>query len=455
MSKKMDVDSYLESHLNENIGELAQLCAQPSISTINLGLAECATLVEKMLKKRGFMTKLIPSAGAPVVFGERKGRSEKTILFYNHYDVQPPEPLELWTTPPFAPNLRDGKLYARGATDDKGEIMTRLAAIDALLETEGELPCTIKFCIEGEEESSSEHIRDVVLGNKDLLAADACIWEFGEVDSMGHPRQYLGVRGISYVELSVETAKQDVHSGLGGSIFPNAAWRLIWALNSLKDENERILIDGFYDRVKKPSERDTYLMGLLPETSEEYRQMYGVRQFLKGINGGVELRMAEVMEPTCTICGITSGYQGPGCKTVLPHFASAKVDFRLVPDQISGEVVGLLRKHLDSRGFTDVTISDLGHEGPSRTDPDDPFVRLVVAAADEVYEKPMLLVPSVGGSGPNQVFAETLNIPIVTAGCGYPGGNTHAPNEHVRLDLFLLCAKHLSRVMTNFAMMRS
>jgi acetylornithine deacetylase/succinyl-diaminopimelate desuccinylase-like protein len=267
---------------------------------------------------------------------------------------------------------------------------------------------------------------------------------------MGHPRQYLGVRGISYVELTVETANKDVHSGLGGSIFPNAAWRLIWALNSLKDENETVLIEGFYDRVKKPSERDIHLMGLLPETSDEYRQMYGVRNFLKGMKGGVELRIAEVFEPTCTICGVTSGYQGPGCKTVLPHFASAKIDFRLVPDQQSGEIVGLLRKHLDSKGFSDVKIADIGHEGPSKTDPDDPFVQLVVDAADEVYEKPMLIVPCVGGSGPNQVFADSLNIPIVTAGCGYPGGNTHAPDEHVRLDLFLLCAKHLTRVMTNF-----
>ena len=436
MTIKTKADSFLESHLEEHITELSLLCAQPSVSTINLGLTDCAALVEKMLKKRGFLTNLIHTAGAPVVFGERKGRSEKTILFYNHYDVQPPEPLELWTTPPFEPNLRDGKLFARGATDDKGEIMTRLAAIDALLETEGDLPCTIKFCIEGEEESSSEHIRDVVLGNKDLLAADACIWEFGEVDSMGHPRQYLGVRGISYVELTVETAKKDVHSGLGGSIFPNAAWRLIWALDPVKDENENILIDGFFDRVKKPSETDVHLMGLLPETSEEYREMYGVRNFLKGMTGGTELRSAEVFEPTCTICGITSGYQGPGCKTVLPHFASAKIDFRLVPDQQSGEIVGLLRKHLDSKGFSDVKITDLGHEGPSKTDPNDPFVRLVVAAADEVYEKPMLIVPCVGGSGPNQVFADTLRIPIVTAGCGYPGGNTHAPDEHVRLTSF-------------------
>ena len=196
-------------------------------------------------------------------------------------------------------------------------------------------------------------------------------------------------------------------------------------------------------------------MGLLPETSEEYREMYGVRNFLKGMTGGTELRSAEVFEPTCTICGITSGYQGPGCKTVLPHFASAKIDFRLVPDQQSGEIVGLLRKHLDSKGFSDVKITDLGHEGPSKTDPNDPFVRLVVAAADEVYEKPMLIVPCVGGSGPNQVFADTLRIPIVTAGCGYPGGNTHAPDEHVRLDLFLLCAKHLSRVMKNFTLMKS
>ena len=233
----------------------------------------------------------------------------------------------------FEPDLRDGKLYGRGVSDDKGHITSRLFAIDALLDVDGELPCNIKFVIEGEEETSSVHLHEFVEYNQDLLAADACIWEFGGVDHREVPMQYLGLRGICYVELSVETAQMDTHSGLGGSIFPNAAWRLTWALNTLKDEDENIRIPGFYDPVKPPSERDLEFMAALPEVAEEYRKRFGVKKFLKGLSGGIDLRIAEVFQPTCTICGLTSGYQGPGSKTVLPAHASAKIDFRLVPDR--------------------------------------------------------------------------------------------------------------------------
>ena len=176
-----------------------------------------------MLRQRGFTVEILPTGGAPVVFGERKGRSNKTLLFYNHYDVQPPEPLELWESPPFQPSLREGKLYARGVSDDKGHLTSRLFALDAILNVDGELPCNIKFIIEGEEEISSVHLKDFVMNNAERLKADACIWEFGGVDHREVPVQYLGLRGICYVELSVETAKSDVHSGLGGSNIPQCS----------------------------------------------------------------------------------------------------------------------------------------------------------------------------------------------------------------------------------------
>ena len=281
--------------------------------------------------------------------------------------------MELWESPPFEPTIRDGKLFARGVSDDKGHLVARLFAIDALLDQVDELPCTIKFIIEGEEETSSVHLHGFIEDNQDLLAADACIWEFGGVDHREMPMQYLGLRGICYVELSVETANQDVHSGLGGSIFPNAAWRLVWALNTLKDQDERIRIPGFYDAIVPLSKRDEQLMDALPEVSEEYRQRYGIDSFLKGLTGGVDLRIAEVFEPTCTICGLTSGYQGPGSKTVLPARASAKIDFRLVPNQTPQEIVRLLRAHLDAEGFQDIKIQFLGGEPAARTDPDDPL----------------------------------------------------------------------------------
>ena len=445
------IDTYLEQHMDDSIAELSRLAAQPSVAAQNWGLAECAALVAEMLKKRGFTVDVIATDGAPVVFAERKGRSDKTLLFYNHYDVQPPEPLELWETPPFEPTLRDGKLYARGVSDDKSHITYRLLAIDALLATDGELPCNIKFAVEGEEEVSSVHLKDFVKNNVERLKADACIWEFGGVDHEETPIQHAGLRGICYVELSVETASQDVHSGLGGSIFPNAAWRLVWALSTLKGPDERIRLPGHYDTVRPPSARDRELMAALAETAEEYKTRYGIKEFLHGLTDGVELRLAEVFEPTCTICGLTSGYQGSGSKTVQPARASAKVDFRLVPDQTPEQVLKALRQHLDAEGFPDVQINFLGGESPDRTDPDDPFLALVVETARPLYGKPMQVVPMVGGSGPNHIFSHYLKVPIATAGLGYPGTQAHAPNENIRLDLYLKAAKHIARVMKAFA----
>lgn len=445
------IDAYLEEHLDNSILELSRLVAQPSVGAQNWGLRECAELVGEMLQARDFQVEIMPTEGAPVVFGERPGSSGKTLLIYNHYDVQPPEPLELWDTPPFEPTVRDGKLFGRGTSDDKGHIVSRLFAIDALLAVHGELPCKVKFIIEGEEETSSVHLHEFVEQNQERLAADACIWEFGGVDHREVPMQYLGLRGICYVELSAETAKMDAHSGLGGSIFPNAAWRLVWALSSLKDPDERVRIPGFYDSVISPSLRDLQYMDALPEIAEEYKERYGLGGFLKGLTSGPELRIAEVFEPTCTICGLTSGYQGPGSKTVLPARASAKVDFRLVPDQMPEQVLEQLRAHLDSEGFSDVQITYLGGEPPARTDPDDPFVELVVNTAIPVYGQPMQIAPMIGGSGPNHPFVEILGLPVVTAGAGYPGTLAHAPNENLRLDLYLKHAKHMARILMEFA----
>jgi len=451
MSKFQTIDTYLEKNLDNSIAELSKLVAQPSISAQGIGLKECAQLVADMLRARGFTTEIMDTDGAPVVFGERQGKSNKTLLFYNHYDVQPPEPLELWDSPPFEPSLREGKLYGRGVSDDKSHITARLFAIDALLDSEGELPCNVKFVIEGEEETSSVHLHDFIRANKEKLQADACIWEFGGVDHREVPMQYLGLRGICYVELSVETAATDVHSGTGGSILPNAAWRLVWALSTLKGPDEHIRIPGFYDNIIPPTERDREIMAALPDDAEELKRRFGVKGFIKGLTGGLDLRMEEVFTPTCTICGLTSGYQGPGSKTVQPAFASAKVDFRLVLGQMPDDILKKLRAHLDAEGFSDVQINFLGGEPAARTDPDDSFVRTVVQTSEEVYEFPMELVPMVGGSGPNYPFVHDLGLPVATAGLGYSDTRAHAPNENIRLDLYLKHARHMARVMKEFA----
>jgi len=451
MTDYRKIDTYLEANLDRSVAELSRLVAQPSVGAQNLGMRECANLVAEMLKARDFEVQVMDTKGAPVVYGERKGTSNKTLLIYNHYDVQPPEPLELWETPPFEPAQRDGKLFGRGVSDDKGHIVSRLFAIDSLLSAFGELPCNIKFVIEGEEETASVNLYQFVLDNRKMLKADACMWEFGGVDHTDTPVQYLGLRGICYVELSIDLLSTDVHSGLGGSIFPNAAWRLVWALNSLKGPDEKILIPGFYDNIKKPTARDIELLSALDDPTEDYKARYGVPYFIKGLTGGTELKIEEIFSPTCTICGLTSGYQGPGSKTVLPARASAKVDFRLIPDQDPKDILKKLRAHLDAQGFTDVQITDLGGDAPARTDPDDPFIQLVAKLAEEVYEMPQKLIPMSGGSGPNHPFVHVLGLPVATAGLGYPDTKAHAPNENIRLDLYLKHAKHMARIITEFA----
>lgn len=451
MSTFNAIDSYLEHHLEQSLSELKKYVAQPSVAAQGWGMDEAAHLVSLMLEGRGFDVEIMDTEGFPVVLGERKGRTDQTLLIYNHYDVQPPEPLDLWESPPFEPEERDGKLFGRGVSDDKGHLISRLFALDALLEEIGELPCNIKFIVEGEEEIGSVHLPDFIKKYKERLDADTCIWEFGGVDYRDIPMLYLGLRGICYVELSVQTASQDVHSGTGGSIFPNAAWRLTWALASLKDKYENIQLPGFYDPILPPTERDRELMAALPPIIDEYKERYGVDHFLRGITNETELRMNAVFEPTCTICGLNSGYQGQGSKTVLPAKASAKVDFRLVPEQSPSQVLEQLRNHLDDRGFTDVEFEFLGGGPPARTDPDHPFVDLVVEASKGIYRSPMELVPMVGGSGPNHAFVHTLDLPVVTAGLSYPGTNAHAPNENIRLDLFLKHAKHMTRIITAFA----
>ncbi|MFA9405793.1 MAG: M20/M25/M40 family metallo-hydrolase [Anaerolineales bacterium] len=446
-----ELDAEARTNTDRHINELIALCAQPSIAAQNVGMRECAELVSDMLRTRGFEIKLLPTRGYPVVFGERTGRSDRTLIFYNHYDVQPPEPLELWDSAPFEPSIRDGKVFARGVSDDKGHILCRLAAIDAFLAVEDDLPCNVKFIIEGEEEIGSPNLPEFIKDNADVLAGDACIWEFGGVDHEGAPVQVAGLRGICYVEMSVETATQDAHSGLGGSIFPNAAWRLIWALNSLKDSDELIRIPGFYDRVVPPTVLDLELLAKLPDSAEEYRLRYGIQSFVKGLTGGLELERETIFSPTCTICGLTSGYQGEGTKTVLPAKARAKVDFRLVPDQDPDEVLLLLSNHLDEGGFRDIEIKYLAGEHPARTDPNDPFLKLVVETARDVYGEPQRIIPMSGGSGPNHPFIHDLKVPVATAGVGYPGSNVHAPNENMDIENFIAGVRHTIRIMDSFS----
>ena len=438
------VDEIIQQQLPESIEMLRQLCAIPSVTDHRQAAADCADLVEEMLQQQGVQTRQFPTGGNPIIYGEANGRSDKTLLFYLHYDVQSPEPLESWISPPFELIERENKLFARGAADDKGHLVSRLAGLAALRKAYGQLPCNIKFFIEGEEEAGSLHVESFIKENTELLAADGCVWEFGGVNLDSQPVQVLGMRGICYVDLLVKTASQDAHSGLAGSIFPNAAWRLVWALNTLKDVDERIRIPGFYEDAKPPTARDLELLAKMPDEAPKLKKMYGLNGFLRGLTGGLDLKRDAIFEPTCTICGLDSGYQGQSSKTVLPAEARAKVDFRLVPDQDPADILHKLRQHLEQEGFSDVQIIHQGSTKPARTDPEDPFVLLANQTAETVYGQWPSIQPMSGGSGPNHVFIDTLKLPVISSGVGYPGTAIHAPNEHIRIEDFRQGIRHIA-----------
>jgi acetylornithine deacetylase/succinyl-diaminopimelate desuccinylase-like protein len=444
------IDAHLQEHFDQYIAETVRLCAQPSISARGEGIQECADLVAQILREHGLQVRKFTTPGNPVVVGHADGASPRTLLFYNHYDVQPPEPLELWTSPPFQPTIRDGALYARGVADDKGELVARLAAVDAVRAAhDGALPCGVTFVVEGEEEVGSPYIAQFVREHLDLLKAHGAIWEVGGVDAEGRPAMSLGVRGVLSVELSVQAMRVDAHSG-DAHILPNAAWRLLWALAALKGPDERIRIPGFYDQAGPPTARDEQLLDALPDYEQQARQLYGVQEFIGGMTGK-DLNRA-VFNPTCNIGGLTAGYQGPGTKTVIPSQASAKLDFRLVPGQDPEDILDRLRTYLSAAGFADVQVTRLGAMGPAKTPPDDPFVVLTTRTGEEVYGQPAVLDPLAGGSSPIYAFAGPLgDIPVVFAGVGYFGCLGHAPNEHIRLDDFLQGTRHVARILDRFA----
>jgi acetylornithine deacetylase/succinyl-diaminopimelate desuccinylase-like protein len=444
---------YIDDHLNESIASLNGLCKLPTVSAQKQAIGETAEHVVGMLRPLGFETQVLPKTGGPpsaqpVVFAELRGKSPRTLLFYDHYDVQPPEPLELWTSPPFQPTLRDGKLYGRGVSDNKGNIAARVAAIRAWREVRGELPCSLKFCIEGDEEIGSPHMEEFVEEHRELLAADACLWEGGGVTWEGLPMVTLGVKGLLYVELTCETINRDAHSSYG-TVLPNAAWRLVWALSTIKSPDERIRIDGFYDDVRPPTPEERAAIEAMPQEDAETLKSFGIEKALKGVTG-VDYIARHLFEPTATIDGLSSGYEGEGPKTVLPARAMAKMDFRLVPDQDPDDILAKLRRHLDSHGFGDIEIQTLGGERPARTPVTDRLVGIMRKAIRDAYGSEPFIVPAMAGTGPLYPFVATLGLPVADCGIGYPDAHIHAPDENIRIEDFLRGTKAIAALIGRF-----
>lgn len=414
---------------------LQALCAIPSVSAEGVRMHEAADAVVARIRSLGGQAEAVQLPGAfPCVLAEFDGASDRTLLFYNHYDVQPPDPLEEWTYPPFSGRIAGGSFYARGAADNKGDLISRLAAIDAWKRIYGELPCKVRFLIEGEEEIGSPHLAEYVEAYADRLAADACVWEVGSRDPQGRIEISLGLKGIAYVELHAEVADVDLHSSYG-AVIEAASNRLIRAIASLRDGLGRVLIHDFYDPVAPPSPEIRRHLDLLPYDDKALRESFGIQHFLRRRERQGALATL-LLEPTCTVCGIQSGYTGKGAKTVLPRSATAKLDFRLVPNQTAEWLVDRLRHHLDLKGFKDVQIRLLAGEEPHRTPLDDPFVGLVRRVAGDAAGREIVIFPNSPGSGPMAPIAKTLDLPIVGIGTGYWDSRPHAPDEHIRLDHF-------------------
>jgi len=447
----MDVLKHVDSNLNSLISDLQTLIRQPSVSAKNEGIEECAKLVKKLLKKSGLKSEILrlKKGVAPIVYAEIKSKQTqtKTLMFYNHYDVQPAEPFDLWDDPPFSGTKKGNKIFGRGATDDKGELITRIKAVEACLKTTGDVPCNIKFVIEGEEETGSAHIEEYLKKYKKKFSCDGVIWEFGYVDAKNRPIIGLGMKGLLFVELSIKESIIDAHSSLA-VLIKNPAWRLIEAIKTLRNPNGKILIKDWYKEVTPFSKKDLELISREPFDENVFKKEYGIKSFV-GNKKGMDAKKALVGGTTCNIAGFISGYTGDGAKTVLPGEALVKIDFRLVPKMDPKKQVMRLKKHLKSKGFSDVKIKVFHGEAAARINSSEPFVTQVKAAADKSFGKSILNVSN-AGTGPMYPFADILKVPCISIGSTYMFSRIHSPNEFARVDLLKKTTKCICLIMENF-----
>ncbi|NMA54412.1 MAG: M20/M25/M40 family metallo-hydrolase [Firmicutes bacterium] len=427
------VQQHISAHKDEYLEVFKRLVSQPSISAHNKGVRDCAQLMVEIMKELNVRGRVLETAGQPVVYGELTSNKPEavTVLFYGHYDVQPPEPLDAWISPPFEPTIRDGRLYGRGTVDNKGQLLAHLCAVKSFIATAGCLPVNAKFIFEGEEEIGSPNLASFVAQNKDLLAADIVYACDGPMYDERTPVVKFGHRGVLNMELTVKTGTQDNHSGNMGGVIPNAAWELVHLLSTMLQDG-RITIEGFYDDVLPPDEYQLGLIDDLPYDPSERARFFGVEK--------IELNKTEffrklLLEPTLSINGLCSGYTGPGPKTVIPHQATAKLDARLVVDQDAKKVFEKIKAHVEKQNPR-ASLAYKNSMLPSRTQADLPVCKTIVRALFKAYNKKPVVMPSAGGSLPSYVWTKILNTPTVGVSYGNPDGANHAPNENMSLESF-------------------
>jgi len=435
------------------VADLQRVVRQPSISSQNIGVRECAALLVAMMQDLGMDARVMETAGLPIVYGEvRAPRADApTLVIYNHYDVQPAEPLDEWTHPPFAADIVDGVMYGRGTTDAKGNLLAHLKAVDAFQRAGVPLPCHLKFLFDGEEESGSQSLPAFVAAHTDLLAADAALSFDGGFAADDRPQISFGSSGLLYVEIRVRGASKDLHSARA-RLVENPAWRLVWALAGLKDADERVTLDGFYDPIRPSTPVERAALARTGWDDAAQRRELGVTRFLGGVSGTAALEQL-LFTPTCNIADFATGWMGEGHKTVLPSRAACRLDFRLVADQDPATVLTALRRHLDAHGCADFEIEDMGSIEPSRTALDTPFAQLIIESARQVYSVEPGVRPTHDASGRQGVWlgGRLGGIPSAGTGIGPPDWHDHAPDEFITLSHYLRGIKYSATIMAQFA----
>ena len=459
---------------DDAITDLQTLIRQPSVSAKNQGLVSCAHVVVQIMRKAGIDTRLLyldnllkaeqediaPAfpTSPPLVYGEVRSKSNpngKTILFYNHYDVQPVEPIELWDEDPFSGKVAGNFIFGRGSADDKGELITRIKAVEYYLKKTGDVPCNVKFIVEGEEEIGSIHLKKYLSLYRERFECDGVIWESGFVDASGRSIISLGQKGILSVEIISKGPSRDAHSGLA-VLIENPAWKLVKILNSIRDDKGEILIKDWYEDVREFTIEELSFINKEPFDEEALKKEYSITKFLNNAKG-IEVKKAFEGLPTSNISGLISGYIGEGSKTVLPSIAIARLDFRLVPDMIPEIQMKRLRKHIkayrsksnDNYDHDDIEVRFIDGEPASRTPLYHPFVNIVKEAAVEIYGDVIINVSS-AGTGPMYYFDKLLGVPSVCIGGSDISNRAHSPNEYMRIDSLNKTIKCIAVILKKF-----
>jgi len=429
---------------------LEDLLVFPSVSATGEGMESAADRVAQVVEAAGLRCDIFRDVTPyPIVWGELREERHGTLLLYNHYDVQPADPLEGWVSDPFKPSIREGRVYARGSCDNKGNLAARLCAVDLFMDMFGEIPINLKLLVEGGEEIGSPGLDLFFEKHREILGADACLWEMGGSTPGGRPIIYLGAKGILYLEIILSESRPDLHSSWG-SIVRNPAIELAHAISSMRGLDGTVTIEGFYEDVEEPDAQTISLLEGLDAAESEVLGAAG-REGLITDRPLKEQLVELLLKPCINVCGLHAGYTGRGSKTVLPSRAYAKIDVRLVPKMDPGKVYELIRRHVEraTRGRAEVKAIDRGYPA-ARTHPSEPFVELVRVTAEAAYGGKPLLYPSSAGSGPMYLVTELLGIPCVATGVGDYLSNIHAPNESISIDGYLRGILHVALILANF-----